>query len=207
MSPGSSTKLDILRKSQQKTITVTLATMPSRPEKQAKALEPESRLTRGVPHLGLSVAPASGVASAGNEGPVITAVDGPTAEHGLQSGDVILDVGGKGIDTAAEVRDVLSEAKSEGKRDMLMRVKTAENTHLNCNAHRLGGADLPAACCSPQRGDSLASAMFALLSATEFNCRSYSRLISLTHSQQTFSSSPILSSLIERRFVEISPSP
>ena len=64
---------------------------------------------RGTPRLGLSVAPASDVAGAGGKGVVITAVDpeGPAAEHGVQSGDVILDVGGKSVGNAGELRSAL----------------------------------------------------------------------------------------------------
>jgi serine protease Do len=78
------------------------------------------------------VAPAGDVAGAGSKGLVITAVDpeGPAAEHGLQSGDVILDVGGKSVGTASELRNVLKDAKSSGKKDVLMRVKSADNTHF-----------------------------------------------------------------------------
>src|SRR5215831_15159851 len=106
MAPGTSVKLDILRKGESKTITLTLANMPNQDQKQANAGERDNGSARGVPHLGLSVAPASDVAGAGNKGVVITGVDpeGPAAEHGLQSGDVILEVGGKSVGTADELR-------------------------------------------------------------------------------------------------------
>jgi serine protease Do len=132
ITPGSSVKLDLLRKGESKTINVTLATMPNEPQKQANAGELQNGSERGVPHLGLSVAPAADVAGAGNKGVVITGIDadGPAAEHGLQSGDVILDVGGNSVGTAADLRNALSAAKSSGKHDVLMRVKTAENTHF-----------------------------------------------------------------------------
>jgi serine protease Do len=130
MAPGSSAKLDILRKGETKSITVTLATMPNRPEKQARS--DDSGTMQGTPRLGLSVAPASEVAGAGNKGVVITAIDpeGPAAERGLKSGDVILDVAGKSVDNVAELRSALSEAKSGGKKDVLMRIKTADSTHF-----------------------------------------------------------------------------
>jgi serine protease Do len=130
ITPGSSVKLDILRKGESKTINVTLARMPT--QKQANAGEPQNGSERGVPHLGLSVAPAADVAGAGNKGVVITGIDadGPAAEHGLQSGDVILDVGGNSVGTAADLRNALSAAKSSGKHDVLMRIKTAEVTHF-----------------------------------------------------------------------------
>jgi len=130
MAPGTSAKLDILRKGDQKTINVTLATMPNKPEKQAKA--GDNGAMPGVPHLGLSVAPAGEVAGAGDKGVVVTAVDpeGPAAEHGVKSGDVILDVGGKSVGNVADLRGALSEAKSSGKKDVLIRIKTAEGVHF-----------------------------------------------------------------------------
>jgi serine protease Do len=131
MAPGSTAKLDILRKGEQKTINVTVAQMPNQPEKQANASE-RNGATRGVPHLGLSVAPASEVAGAGDKGVVVTAVDpdGPAAERGLKSGDVILEVAGKSVASVGDLRSALSDAKSGGKRDVLMRVKSADNTHF-----------------------------------------------------------------------------
>ena len=130
MAPGSSAKLDILRKGESKTITVTLAELPNKMPKQANAGEGET--SPSVPHLGLSVAPAGQVAGAGEKGVVITAVDpdGPAAEHGLQSGDVILDVAGKSVASVSDLRKALSDAKSGGKHDVLMRIKTADNTHF-----------------------------------------------------------------------------
>jgi serine protease Do len=132
MAPDSSAKLDILRKGEAKTITVTLAKMPDQLKKQAKADEPGGRSARGIPHLGLSVAPANEVAGAGSKGVVVTAIDpdGPAAGHGVQSGDVILDVGGKSVTSVDDLRQALSQAKTDGKHDVLMRVKSSDNTHF-----------------------------------------------------------------------------
>jgi serine protease Do len=131
MGPGASAKLDILRKGESKSITVTLAKMPNQPERQANAGDQDDAQVAGTPHLGVSVAPASEVAGAGDKGLVVTNVDpdGPAAEHGLQSGDVILDVGGKSVGSVSELRGALSDAKSGGKPNVLMRVKSAEGTH------------------------------------------------------------------------------
>jgi serine protease Do len=129
MEPKSSVKLDILRKGESKTLTVTLAQMPN--EQQANA-EGEQPTASGVPHLGLSLAPANDVAGSGDKGVVVTGVDpaGPAAEQGLQTGDVILDVGGKVVANVGDLRQALSEAKSHGKHDVLMRVKTGGATRF-----------------------------------------------------------------------------
>jgi serine protease Do len=130
MAPGSSAKIDIVREGKQKTFDVTLARMPNNP-KQANAGEQENS-SGAAPHLGLSVAPADEVAGAGSKGLVVTNVnpDGPAAEHGFRSGDVILEVGGKSISSAGELHQALSDAKSHGKHQVLMQVKTADNTHF-----------------------------------------------------------------------------
>ena len=130
MAPGSTAKLDVLRKGEQKSITVTLAAMPN-DQKQASAGEQDDEgSVRGTPRLGLSVAPAGEVAGAGNKGVVVTSIDpeGPAAEHGVQSGDVILDVGGKSVGSVGELRSALIEAKSTGKHSVLMRIKSADST-------------------------------------------------------------------------------
>jgi serine protease Do len=129
MAPGSTARLDILRKGETKSLSVTLAAMPG-DDKQANAGARDDGAMPGAPRLGLSVAPAGEVAGAGNKGVVVTAVDpqGPAAEHGVQSGDVILDVGGKSVGNVGELRSALAEAKSAGKRSVLMRIKSADNT-------------------------------------------------------------------------------
>jgi serine protease Do len=129
LAPGSSVKLDLIRNGETKTLTVALGTMPN--QTQAKANE-EQRSTQGrnVPHLGLTVAPASDVAGSGDKGVVVTSIDpeGPAADHGLQTGDVILDLGGKVVSSGGDIRKALSEAKADGKHDVLMRVKTSQAT-------------------------------------------------------------------------------
>ncbi len=126
LAPGSSVKLDLMRKGESKTLTVALGTAPN--TQQANAAEPQSKQARTVPHLGLAVAPAAEVAGSGDKGVVVTAIDpgGAAAEHGLQTGDVILDVAGNAVNSSGDVRKALSEAKAEGKHDVLMRVKSAQ---------------------------------------------------------------------------------
>ena len=50
--------------------------------------------------------------------------DGTAAEHGLKTGDVILDAGGKKLATAADLRNAVQAAEKSGKRTVLMRVKS-----------------------------------------------------------------------------------
>jgi serine protease Do len=127
MAPGTSVKLDVLHKGAAKTMTLTLGEMPN--EHQANAAAPQSwKDAADTPRLGLSLAPAGDVEGAGQKGVVVTAVDpdGTAAEHGVKTGDVILNVGGKPVSNIGDVRAALRDAKADGKHSVLMQVKTAD---------------------------------------------------------------------------------
>ena len=129
MAPGVSVKLTVLNKGSEKNITVTLGELPKTKEARAGG----DRDTGGdVGQLGLTLAPASRVGGSGSEGVVVTAVDpsGIAADHGFSAGDVILQVAGKSVSTPSDVRQVISEARTDGKRTVLMRVKSGENTRF-----------------------------------------------------------------------------
>lgn len=128
LAPGSSISMDMIRKGESRTVTVALGTMPD--QKQSSIKDDRSNQTRNVPRLGFAVAPAGDVAGSGDKGVVVTAIDpeGAAAEHGLQTGDVILDVGGNAVNSAGDIRRVLADAKANGKNDVLMRVKSAQAT-------------------------------------------------------------------------------
>jgi serine protease Do len=130
IAPGTSVKLDVLHKGESKTLTVALAEMPN--DRQANAGDQQSKEVAGTPHLGLQLAPAADVQGSGDKGVVVTAVDpdGPAAEHGFQTGDVILNVGGKSVSNVGDVRSALNAAKDSGKHSVLMRVKTADATRF-----------------------------------------------------------------------------
>ncbi len=131
LKPGTSVKLDIVRQGEQKTVSLTLGQMPNE-QQLASADSTTAQPEGGVPHLGLQVAPAKDVSGAGGQGVVVTGVDpdGPAAEQGFQTGNVILDVGGKAVANVGDVRKALVEAKAQGKHDVLMRVKTTDGTHF-----------------------------------------------------------------------------
>jgi serine protease Do len=136
MKPGSSVKVTLLHDGDMKTVTMTLAKMPSQQQTASNEQNEEQNDNRtqqsGVPHLGLSVAPATDVAGAGGKGVVVLGVDpdGPAAQQGFRAGDVILDVGGKSVGKAADVSKALKQAQDSGKHAVLMRVKTAQNTRF-----------------------------------------------------------------------------
>jgi len=129
MASGSSVKLTVWRKGEEKSISLTLGELPN--ESRARATMPDSGPAgTDVPKLGLMLAPAGQVAGSGSEGVVVTEVDpnGLASEHGFKTGDVILDVGGKKVTTPADVRNAISDAHKNGKRTVLMRLKSDDGT-------------------------------------------------------------------------------
>ncbi|MEA2939020.1 MAG: serine protease Do [Alphaproteobacteria bacterium] len=139
MAPGATVRLTVMQKGQQKTISLTLGELPNQRAERQPA-EPTEPSGTSVPRLGLSLAPASQVAGSGNDGVVVTEVDpnGVGAEHGLKTGDVILEAGGKKVGSPADIRTVVGDAQKAGKRTVLMRVKSVEGTKFV--ALRLGRA-------------------------------------------------------------------
>lgn len=130
LAPGSSVKLDVFHKGESKTVTLALGELPN--QGQAKADGGKAQQSTGTPHLGLSLAPASDVQGAGQKGVVVTGVDpqGPSAQHGIQTGDVILNVGGKAVANVGDIRSELAQVKSSGKNSVLLQVKRAEATRF-----------------------------------------------------------------------------
>jgi serine protease Do len=130
MAPGTSVSLGVIRHGQEKTVTLTLGTLPG--ERDAAVHHNEREVPDAdMPKLGLQLAPGSNSGDTGN-GVVVTAVDpsGVAADHGFQVGDVILDVGGKTVTTPSDVRKQLADARKEGKHTLLFRVKSSEGTHF-----------------------------------------------------------------------------
>jgi serine protease Do len=129
IAPGTAVKLNVLHKGQEKTIDLTLGKLPNTVEAKADNDNSDnSAPTRGtdVPKLGLTVAPANSVAGAGKDGVVITEVDpkSAAAERGFKEGDVILEVAGKSVASAGDVREAITAAHNDNKNSVLMRVKS-----------------------------------------------------------------------------------
>ena len=125
MVPGNTAKLTVLRKGEVKTISLALAELPQ--ERAASATSSDVAPNGSdVPKLGLMLAPAGKAPASGTEGVVVTNVDpnGLASEHGFKAGDVILDVGGKPVATPVDVRNAISGAQKDGKRSVLMRLKS-----------------------------------------------------------------------------------
>jgi serine protease Do len=134
IAPGNSVKLNVLHKGEDKVITLTLGQLPNAVEAKADTDNNGGDTARGtdVPKLGLTVAPANSVAGAGKEGVVVTDVDpkSAAAERGFKEGDVILEVGGKSVTSAHDVREALKSAASDNKNSVLMRIKSGGSSRF-----------------------------------------------------------------------------
>ncbi|MBR1202416.1 MULTISPECIES: Do family serine endopeptidase [unclassified Bradyrhizobium] len=136
LAPGNAVKLNVLHKGQDKTVNLTLGQLPNNLEAKADTDNngDKGNSSRGtdVPKLGLTVAPANSVAGAGKEGVVVTEVDpkSAAAERGFKEGDVILEVAGKSVGTAGEVRDAITAARNDNKNSVLMRVKSGGSSRF-----------------------------------------------------------------------------
>jgi serine protease Do len=83
MNPGTTAKLSIWRKGEEKSFSLTLGELPK--SREARATSDSDAKSADLPKLGMTVAPAGEVAGSGSEGIVVTKVDpdGLASEHGL----------------------------------------------------------------------------------------------------------------------------
>jgi serine protease Do len=125
LGPKKTAKLSIVRNGSPMTIDVTLGSMPA--DKTASADTRNSDDNGGsasmLAKLGLTLHPAHG-----QDGVVVTDVDpdGAAADKGLKQGDVILEVAGKSVSRPSEVAEAIDSAKSDGKKSVLLRVKSGD---------------------------------------------------------------------------------
>ena len=131
MAPGATAKLTVWRKGEEKTFSIALGELPN--QREAKAGTPNSSgrtpMSRGSasrsPRLARSPAAARKAWWSPRSIPTALASD-----QGFKTGDVILEVGGKKVANPVDVRTALSEAQKDGKRTILMRVKSGEETRF-----------------------------------------------------------------------------
>ena len=132
MPPATAVKIGVFRNGREEVLSMTLGELPKERQASAETNKNHDQQGTNLPRLGLSLAPAADVSGAGNQGVVVTQVDpdGAAAAHGFKTGDVILDVGGKVVNAPADVRRAMNDAKSGGRRTVLMRVKSEQGTRF-----------------------------------------------------------------------------
>jgi serine protease Do len=125
--PGDKVELTLMRNDAERTLEATLAEHKISTV-AAKAENTDTAQNQAAPTLGVALARANEIAGAGDKGVAVVGVDpdGAAATEGLTAGDVILDVAGKPVSTPEDVKSGFANAKTQGKKGVLMRVQTAD---------------------------------------------------------------------------------
>ncbi len=130
LAPGATAKITYWRDGAQHDVDIKLGTLP--PQDQLAALDnsaPQSSAAPGssLNDFGLAVGPSDD-----NSSVVVTDVDpnGQAAERGLQPGDTILSVGDSEVSAPNDVEKLVSKAKSDGLKAVLLRVKSGDRTQF-----------------------------------------------------------------------------
>ena len=126
LGPKKTATIALIRGGTPMTIDVTLGTMPADKTASADTGAGESGKTENsLASLGLTL-------RHGQDGVLVTDVDPDSvaADKGLKEGDVILEVAGKSVTRPSEVAQAVDSAKRDGKRNVLMRVKSDEGEHF-----------------------------------------------------------------------------
>jgi len=121
--PGDTATITYIRNGKELTATIKLAAIP---EQKVAAADPAA-VVKASPAFGLTLAPAKD-----GSGVLVTDVDpsGVGYEQGMQKGDVILEIGGKPVVKPAEVRSAIDEARKDGHKAIILRVKNEETTRF-----------------------------------------------------------------------------
>ncbi|MGI6245261.1 MAG: Do family serine endopeptidase [Pseudochelatococcus sp.] len=124
--PDTSVELKVWRDGKERTITVKLTALPDDPQSASAGEQNDGG------SLGLRLAPAGSVGGAGKEGVVVVGVEPDSAadQRGFKTGDVIIEVSGKKVESPADVRREVTAVRKEGKKAVLFRVQNQEGTRF-----------------------------------------------------------------------------
>ncbi len=130
LGPKKAAEVAIIRNGSPQTIKVTLGALSD--AKQAKAEVSPEQSKSAMAKYGMTLEPAANVDGAGKVGVAVSNVDpdGAAAQKGIQTGDVILEVAGKPVSRPAEVTAAIDAARAEGKKAVLMRLKSQDSTRF-----------------------------------------------------------------------------
>jgi len=131
LNPDSDARITVFRDGRQHDVTVKLGRFPGK-KKLARLEQGGSVDEQDLGEFGLSLAPASAQGKPDAEGVVITAIE-PGSEatrQGLRKGDVILKVTNKPVDVPGDVARNVREAKKQGRKWLVLLVKSGEQTRF-----------------------------------------------------------------------------
>ncbi len=123
--PDKQVELTYLRDGREQQAKLRLGTLPADTQQRASLGGNSPAERNALLGLGLTLAPS-------REGVVVAEVeaDGVAAQMGLKQGDVILEAGGQKVERPGDVSAALATAKKDGRRALLMRVKSGNTTRF-----------------------------------------------------------------------------
>ncbi len=133
-SPGTTVQLEVMRYGKSETIPIKLGNFPSNPDVASRSQPAPERGATPTPtvteldQLGLSLTTVAGQPGETTEGVAISEVKSGSdaAGKGLKTGDVILEVQGQKVANATDVEAGVKKAKTDGRRAVLLRVKSGD---------------------------------------------------------------------------------
>jgi serine protease Do len=125
LGPKRQTQIAFVRDGREQTVTVQLEALPERTADARGARGGQGQQDADGQRLGLRLAP-------GTDGVEVAEVEpgSPAARTGLREGDVIMEVGGKAVRRPADVANAVREARSNARKSILMRVRSAEGVRF-----------------------------------------------------------------------------
>jgi serine protease Do len=133
LGPDATAQLTYWHEGAEKTVPIKLGTLPNDQQlAKAETSAPSEDSKSQLATFGLELQAASAVPGAGKQGVVVSDIDpdGMAAQKGLKVGDVILEAGGKTVTKPSDVASVMNDAKKDGHKAVLLRVKSGDNTHF-----------------------------------------------------------------------------
>jgi serine protease Do len=124
IAPGATARIDVMREGKPVTLSMQLTKL----EAETAAAAPESAIPEAQPSelsgLGLEVTP-----NEGGDGVVVSQVerDGAGSDLGIQPGDVILEINGTPVTSAADITKAVDEARAADRANVLMRISRDDN--------------------------------------------------------------------------------
>lgn len=125
LAPGTLAKFAVVRGGKEKIITVTLGELPGEPRRASVEPTPAPGGTKS--DLGLTLMPGK-IAETGHAGVIVLEADprGNAAGLGIETGDVILEVGGKAVKSPADFDAAIAAARRAGKHVVMLRVQAGD---------------------------------------------------------------------------------
>lgn len=130
LAPNADARLRVLRKGEERDVTVKLGEYPNSDKLASLGGSNESGGGKELENLGLTLVPASEFpGSRAKDGVAVSSVDpnSKAAEQGLKRGDIIVEVGGKPVTTSDDVVASIREAREKGRRNVLVQVRSGRD--------------------------------------------------------------------------------